>query len=423
MRIVILSAAPNSEATQSIKKAGEKRGHEMSILDSAHLYLKISDNSKGFDAIYDGYGTDDKPEKIKLSEVDAVISRIGTNFSYGCAVLEHFRNNLGIFTTQSPEGLKTAADKLISLQKMSAAGLKVPKTIMGDNIKHLDWVINEVGGLPAIAKTLKGSQGLGVIILESRRQTGSMLESFYKQGEKLLIQKFIDGANKDIRAIVIDSKVVVAMERTAPKGEYRANISKGGSGRKVELSETDKQICIDAANSCGLSVAGVDIMKDAHGNTFVIEVNGNYGYKVQDITKVDISTPLIEYCEKNGKGKRQANESEPKKENSFMNKVTSLFVTEKQEPTAAKKQEPTAAKKQEPTAAEIIKSKFHLRNGNDKQIFDSCVDNIFNAGYILTHDASNHKLIVSKTSNEYKQFPYNSIVRIQGLGIQIETKF
>jgi ribosomal protein S6--L-glutamate ligase len=155
--------------------------------------------------------------------------------------------------------------------------------------------------MPAISKTLKGSQGVGVIILESRRQTGSMLDSFYKNKEKLLIQKFIEGNSKDIRAIVIDSKVVVAMERTAPKGEFRANISQGGSGRKIELSDAEKQICINAANACGLTVAGVDIMKNSNNDVFVIEVNGNYGYKVETVTGVDISTPLIEYCERNYK--------------------------------------------------------------------------------------------------------------------------
>jgi len=298
MNIIILSGAPRSYATQSIKKAGEKRGHEMTILDPAHLYLKISNSEKGYDAIYDGYGMEDKPTKIRLADADAVISRIGTNFDYGCAVLEHFRRNLGVFTTQSPEGLRTAADKLISLQKMSAAGLKVPKTVMGDNIKHLDWVIEQVGGLPAIAKTLKGSQGTGVIILENRRQTGSMLQSFYKNKEKLLIQEFIDSDDvSDIRAIVIDNKVIVAMKRTAPKGEFRANISLGGSGRRFFLTEKIKQVCVKAANACGLTVAGVDIIADKDNNKFVVEVNGNYGYKIETLTQVDISTPLIEYCE------------------------------------------------------------------------------------------------------------------------------
>jgi hypothetical protein len=95
------------------------------------------------------------------------------------------------------------------------------------------------------------------------------------------------------------------MERTAAKGELRANLSQGGSGRKITLSEADQETAVKAAKACGLEVAGVDLMKDPEGRTFVIEVNSNYGYQVETITKVDISTPLIEFCERNYKKGRQ----------------------------------------------------------------------------------------------------------------------
>jgi ribosomal protein S6--L-glutamate ligase len=148
--------------------------------------------------------------------------------------------------------------------------------------------------------------------LKDPQQTNVFLENFFARKEKLLLQKFIDGGCKDIRAIVIDGEVVTAMERTAAKGELRANISRGGSGRKIELSEDDQDICIRAARACGLEVAGVDIMKDKEGRSFVVESNGNYGYFIEEITKDDISTPLIKYCEKNYRKGNAANESSTK---------------------------------------------------------------------------------------------------------------
>jgi ribosomal protein S6--L-glutamate ligase len=303
MNIVILSAAPGSEATKSIIRAGEKRKHQMTVLNPEHLYLLISDSVNGYDRIFDGYNKDNKPDRIKAKDVNAVISRIGNNLDYGAAVLQHFRENLKVFTTQTPHGITTAADKLLSLQKISAAKIKVPKTIIADNGVHLDFMVDQVGGLPAIAKTIFGSQGIGVIPLESKLQTNATLESFHKNKIKIILQQMIDGGAKDIRAIVIDGKVITAMERTAPKGDLRANISLGGSGRKVDLTDADKDICIRAAEACGLAVAGVDIMKDKEGTTYVIEVNSNYGYHVETITGDDISTPLIEYCENNATGK------------------------------------------------------------------------------------------------------------------------
>jgi len=301
MNIVILSAATKSAATKSIIAAGEKRGHKMTVLDPSYLYLLISDATNGYDRIFNGYGKNEKPERIKAKDIDAVISRIGNNLNYGASVLHHFRYNLKIFSTQSPEGILTASDKLLSSQKISSSKIKVPKTIIADNGVHLDFMIEQVGGLPAIAKMLQSSQGIGVIPLESKMQTNATMQSFYKGKTKVLLQQFIDGGRKDIRAIVIDDKVIVAMERSSQNEDIRANISLGGSGRKIVLSDEDKDICVRAANAVGLHVAGVDIMKDKEGTTYVIEINGNYGYHVEELTKTDISTPLIEYCEKNHK--------------------------------------------------------------------------------------------------------------------------
>ncbi|MDD5507762.1 MAG: RimK family alpha-L-glutamate ligase [Bacteroidales bacterium] len=302
LNITILSAAPGSEATQSIIKAGEKRGHKMTVLDPAKLYLYISDKENGYDRIYDGSTGTDKPERIKAKEIDAVISRIGANLEYGATVLEHFNRNLNIFCTQSANGIKTASNKLISLQRLSQAGIRTPQTVIGNNIIHCSWLIDKIGGLPAIAKTLQGSQGIGVVPLKDPEQTNAMLQSFHKSKVNLLLQQYIEAGARDIRVIVIDSKVIAAMERTAVKGSLRANISQGGSGRKIELSQDDQDICINAARAVGLAGAcGVDLIKDKDGSSYIIEVNSNYGYHVETITGVDISTPLIQYVEHNWK--------------------------------------------------------------------------------------------------------------------------
>lgn len=301
LTIAILSASPNGEATQSIIKAGTKRGHEMIVLDPAHLYLLISDKIGGYDHIYDSKPID-KPEQIPAKNIDAVISRIGSNLEYSAAVLEHFNKNLDIFYTQSANGIKTAADKLISLQKLSQNRIRVPLIVIGDNIIHAEWLINQIGGLPAIAKTLKGSLGIGVIPLKDPQQTNAMLQSFFKNRTNLLLQQYIEAGAHDIRAIVIDHKVVAAEERFAKKGELRSNISLGGSGKTAELSQEDKDLCVKAAEAVELGGAcGVDLIKDADGTSYIIECNSNYGYKVEEITGIDISTPLIEYCERNHK--------------------------------------------------------------------------------------------------------------------------
>jgi ribosomal protein S6--L-glutamate ligase len=301
MRILVLSAAPNMVATKSIVKAAKKKGHEVDVKHPGHLLMLISDSINGYDRIYDGFEHENKPGRVLAKDYDAIIPRLGSDLNYNCAIVRHLNENLNIFSTQTADGIRITADKLLSQQKLSAAGVRTPKTVIGNKSIFPDWMIKQVGGLPSISKELTGSQGKTVYPLESSYQTNVFLKNFNKKRKNLLIQGFIDGSSKDIRAIVIGGKVIVAMERTAVKGELRANISQGGSGKKIELSEEDQDMCIKAAQACGQEVAGVDLMKNKSGVSYVIEVNSTYGYRVEEITGVDISTPLIEYCEQNYK--------------------------------------------------------------------------------------------------------------------------
>ncbi|SOD88528.1 ribosomal protein S6--L-glutamate ligase [Spirosoma fluviale] len=275
----------------------EQRGHTYEIYNPNDVYLYVSSSENGYDCVYDGNQELTEPKRLKANAYDAVISRIGDSLNHGTCILRHINENLGIYSTQDADGLLTASNKLKTTQKLSYRGLRVPKTIYAKNPVHVDFLLKKVDGLPAIAKLLQGSQGVGVNILETPLATNTMLESFSKSNIDLKIQKFIKANGKDIRAIVVGDKVAVAMERTANKGDFRANISKNGSGRKVELSEEDKDICIRSAKAVGLEFAGVDIMKDDKGKTFVIEVNGNPGTKIIDLTGHNYFVDLVKMVE------------------------------------------------------------------------------------------------------------------------------
>jgi len=324
LKIVILTANRKGEATKSIMSAGEKKGHEMICLNPLHLYLYVSNAGNDFDKLFDGYGTNDAPKQIKAKDIDAVIPRInGKTFEFGLSVLEHFYNNLGIFCTQSPDGLRIASEKMLSLQKTRAKGINTPRTVMVNNPKHIKFLVDLVTPdadpyvkapePQIIMKTNKGSQGNGVMILKGEQSINSVMQTFAAKKIPIIIQQKIDTGlyATDIRAIVINNKVVVAMERTGQKNEFRANISQSGTGKKIELTEEEQKLAVNAANAIGLTVCGVDMLrKDYTKQLFIIEQNGCYGYKVEKITKTDISTPLIEYCEEqylSGNQNKEAN--------------------------------------------------------------------------------------------------------------------
>jgi ribosomal protein S6--L-glutamate ligase len=307
LHFLVLATGPQD----NLIKAIESEGHTYELHNPNDLYLYISQSENGYDRLYNGHSSLLKPERLKAKAYDAVISRIGESLAHGASILRHVNENLGIYSTQDADGLQTASDKLKTTQKLSYRGLRVPKTIYAKNPLHCEFLLEKVDGLPAVAKLLQGSQGVGVNILETPRATNTMLQSFAKSKLDVKIQKFIDASGKDIRAIVIGDTVSVAMERTANKGEFRANLSMNGSGCKVELSPEDTDICIKAARAVGLEFAGVDIMKDKDGKTYVIEVNGNPGSKIIKVTGHDYFIDLVKHVVKKVR-KRQEEQQEEK---------------------------------------------------------------------------------------------------------------
>jgi ribosomal protein S6--L-glutamate ligase len=308
MKILILATG---RLSKHLIQAIEDRSHTYETHDPRNLYLFVSESENGYDRLYNGSSDVESPVRIKSKDIDAVISRIGIDLVHGSAILRHLSENLGIYSTQRAEGLELAANKLKTTQKLSASGIRVPATIYAKNPVHIDFLITKLGGLPAVGKLLQGSQGKGVFILETPIAANTALESLYKLNVGLKLQKYIDAGSRDIRAIVVGDKVVVAMERTGKK-DFRANISQGGAGRKITLSLEDQEICVRASKAVGLKFSGVDILKDSDDRTYVIEVNGNPGSQIIGITKHNYFIDLVEMVElSQGKSSTRIDAVEP----------------------------------------------------------------------------------------------------------------
>lgn len=306
MKLHILILA-TGKPPKNLIKAIEEKGHTWEWYTPEQLYLLISDSVNGYDRIYNGSEDLETPERLHAKKFDAVITRLGGSLNFGTVVLAHLTENLGIYCPQTPDGILIASNKIRATQKFSLYGLKVPITVMAKKPYHPKFLVDKVGGLPAVAKTPHGSQGTGVGIMKDAEQTNSMISMFHASKIDLLFQSYIEGGKKDVRAIVVGNKVAVAMERTA-KDTFKANLSLGGEGRKIELSKEDQDICVKAAQACNLEFAGVDIMKDEKGTTFLIEANGNPGTLSIGITGVNWFVDLVELCEKKA-GKKNAGAS------------------------------------------------------------------------------------------------------------------
>ena len=284
MKILVLSRNINLYSTRRIVDSAEKLGHEVRVVDYLRCYMNIT--SKKPTVIYRGE---------KLENYDAVISRIGASYTfYGAAVVRQFEM-AGLYTINRSKAITRSRDKLRSLQILAREGIGLPVTGFANHTADIDGMIDTVKGIPLVIKLLEGTQGKGVVLAETKKAASSALRQFKAN---ILVQEFIKEADgKDIRALVIGNEVVGAMERSAPEGDFRANLHLGGNGREVSLTNEEKQIAVDSAHRLGLGVAGVDLIRSKRG-LLVIEVNSSPGLEgIESATKKNIADRMIRYIE------------------------------------------------------------------------------------------------------------------------------
>lgn len=299
MKIVVLSRNRNLYSTKRLVAAGVERGHEMLVLDHLKCSLVIEKHNPS--VFYDGH---------LVEGVDAIIPRIGASVTYyGAAVIRQFEMQ-NVFSSVSSQSLVRSRDKLRSMQLMSTAGLGMPKTAFTNFSNDSDTIIKQVGGVPLIIKLLEGTQGLGVVLAETKKAASSVMEAFNGLKARVIVQEFIaEAKGADLRALVVNGQVVGAMKRQGMEGEFRSNLHRGGSAVIVNLTEDEEKAAVVAAKTLGLKVAGVDMLQSDRG-PLILEVNSSPGLKgIEQATQFDIAGKIIEFMVEGVNKKRNENHS------------------------------------------------------------------------------------------------------------------
>src|SRR2546423_1208787 len=169
---------------------------------------------------------------------------------------------MGVYCLNESQAIARSRDKLRCLQVLSRHDIGVPPTVFTRTPEHVRRCIEMAEGPPVVVKLLQGTQGIGVVLAESEQAASSVIEAFHGLDENILIQKFIRESNgADIRAFVVGGRVVAAMRRQAVAGEFRSNIHRGGTAKKIRLSAECRKTALSAARVLGLRVAGVDLIE------------------------------------------------------------------------------------------------------------------------------------------------------------------
>ena len=295
MKIVILSRKDSHYSSARLLEAARLRGHDASIIDHLKCYVIMEQGNPSVH--YEGKA---------LEGVDAIIPRIGASVTfYGSAIVRQFEL-MGVFTANSSQGIVRSRDKLRAIQFLGSEGIGMPKTAFARQNVNVNDLISSVGGVPVVIKILEGTQGLGVVLAETKKAAKSVVEAFYSLGVNILIQEFIHEAKgADIRAFVVGNKVVGAMLRQGPEGEFRSNLHRGGSARVITLTPEEEETALRSAKLLDLNVAGVDMLQSKKG-PLVMEVNSSPGLEgIEAATGVDIAASIIEFIELNAKNKKK----------------------------------------------------------------------------------------------------------------------
>ncbi|HEY9816860.1 MAG TPA: 30S ribosomal protein S6--L-glutamate ligase [Candidatus Obscuribacterales bacterium] len=297
MKIAILSQKASLYSTRRLKEAGEERGHEIRVIDYLRCYMNITSHRP--QVIYQGDPLDD---------FDAVIPRIGASKTfYGTAVVRQFEM-MGVFCMNESQAISRSRDKLRCLQLLARKGIGLPVTGFAHSTKDIEGLIEIVGGAPLVIKLLEGTQGIGVVLAETKQAAQSVIEAFRGLDANILVQEFIkEAGGMDIRCFVIGDKVVAAMKRQGAPGEFRSNLHRGGMAAKIKLTPEERSTAIRAAKAMGLRVAGVDILRSNHGPV-VMEVNSSPGLEgIEAATQADVAGKIIEFVAKNATPQRSRN--------------------------------------------------------------------------------------------------------------------
>ncbi len=291
MKIALLTRNPKLYSHQRLMETAVGRGHEIVPVDYLRCYMNIT--SRKPELRYKGG---------KLEGFDAVIPRIAASHTfYGLAVLRQFEM-MGVYPLNESVAIGRSRDKLRCLQLLARDGVGLPATAFANDPQRTDEILSLVGNAPVVIKLLEGTQGIGVVLGETQKSAKSVIEAFHGVEVNILVQEFIaEAEGRDVRAFVVGRKIVAAMQRTGPEGEFRSNLHRGGSAKITELSDDEKSTALKAAQSMGLNVAGVDMLRSKRGPV-VMEVNSSPGLEgIEHASEIDVAKAIIQFMERNAK--------------------------------------------------------------------------------------------------------------------------
>jgi ribosomal protein S6--L-glutamate ligase len=207
----------------------------------------------------------------------------------------HRLQALGIPVLNPPRAVETAVDKFLALAVLDAAGLPVPATWSGESSAEALEAFEALGG-DVVVKPLFGSEGRGLVRVSDRELARRTFQTLQRLGAVLHVQRAVRHPGHDLRVFVLGDRVLGAIRRHAPEGEWRTNVAVGGRPERCKVDAAIEQLALRAARAVGATMAGVDLLPDLDRNELVVlEVNAVPGWRaLAHATGIDVAAALLE---------------------------------------------------------------------------------------------------------------------------------
>ncbi len=265
--LVVLSASPDLDAYRGLARAAEEAGHRFEALDATRLIAQAHPSR----VLLDGW-------PLEVGDLGAVLPRIGNwRPDSALAVLAALRA-AGVPSVNEPRAIRRGRDHWRTASALAAAGLPHPETVAGSEPEALARAAAAGCGFPCVVKQRRSRQGVGVIRCADLPSLEAVLDSMWRLGDEVIVQRFCLPGGVSRRVLVLDGGALGATEHRAGPGEFRANAARGATVRACDLDADQSAVAVAAAAVTGLDFAGVDLLPDG-GRWVVGEVNPTPGWR------------------------------------------------------------------------------------------------------------------------------------------------
>ena len=244
------------------------------VIETRHAIITGKDEEKNTLTIYNYDGKD--TEHTFIGKDTVCVTRAGAvEDESGLSIISAFQNS-GAFMCNTRNAMLTCNNKLTTALLFEKFGIPTPRTAFVSNEKNIDDAMKLIGNkFPVVLKTLTGTQGIGVVKLDSYESLVSTIQALWKHGAELLIQEFMP-VKFDVRTFVVDNKIFASTKRIQSSFDFRTNTHRGAEAKPYKLSEEEIELVLKASRVSKAYLVGVDhIIHD--GKHYLLEVNGSPG--------------------------------------------------------------------------------------------------------------------------------------------------